>query len=226
MFPPARGAPAVVRWRRRRPRGVGHATGDRPRRQRRRREPSEAVGSTRAATAPPATPERRGAWGPYRGPQLLEPIGLTRAATAPPATPERRGAWGPYRGPHVNLDISPPQHLLQALARETEPLGRPGLRPALAQRVLDHAPLEMLDRIVERRRCPGGGPVDPDPLGQVRGRDRLAGVGERDGALDLVLELADVAGKRVGAQARHRLRRDRGHRAPGPRPIEDEEVLG
>src|SRR5438477_6536605 len=76
MFPPARGAPAVVRWRRRRPRGVGHATGDRPRRQRRPREPSEAVGSTRAATAPPATPERRGAWGPYRGPhvKLVHPL--------------------------------------------------------------------------------------------------------------------------------------------------------
>src|SRR2546422_6738869 len=35
-------------------------------------------------------------------------------------------------------------------------------------------------------------------------RSRLAGVGERDGSLDLVLELADVTGKRVRAQARHR----------------------
>src|SRR5438552_9476035 len=108
----------------------------------------------------------------------------------------------------TRLDIPPPQHLLQALARETEPLGRARLRPALAERVLDHAPLEMLDRVVERRRCPRGRPIDPDPLGQMLGRDRLAWVGERDGSLDLVLELADVAGKRVRAQARHRLGRD------------------
>src|SRR5438445_5778864 len=87
----------------------------------------------------------------------------------------------------TRLDVSPPQHLLQALARETEPLGRPRLRPALAQGVLDHAPLEMLDRVVEGRWCAGGRPVDPDPLGQLSGRDRLAGLGERDGALDLAL---------------------------------------
>src|SRR5437879_12337099 len=90
----------------------------------------------------------------------------------------------------TRLDIPPPQHLLQALARETEPLGRARLRPALAERVLDHAPLEMLDRVVERRRCPRGRPIDPDPLGQMFGRDRLARIDERDASPDLVLELA------------------------------------
>ena len=58
------------------------------------------------------------------------------------------------------------------------------------------------------------------------GRDRLARVGERDGSLDLVLELADVAGKRVRAQARHRLGRDRRHGAPRSHPIHAEEILG
>ena len=84
----------------------------------------------------------------------------------------------------------------------------------------------MLDRVVERRRCPRGRPIDPDPLGQMLGRDRLARVGERDGSLDLVLELADVAGKRVRAQARHRLGRDRRHGAPRSHPIHAEEILG
>jgi transcriptional regulator with PAS, ATPase and Fis domain len=49
----------------------------------------------------------------------------------------------------------------------------------------------------------------------VLGADRTAVVGERDGALDLVLELAHVAGKRICAQAAERLGRDRRHRSPG-----------
>src|SRR5262249_59566442 len=93
------------------------------------------------------------------------------------------------------LDISTPQHLLQALTRQAQPLGRARLRSALAQGVVDHAPLEMLDCVVERRWCVGGGSMNPHPLGQVLGCNRLAGIGERDGALDLVFELANVARK-------------------------------
>src|SRR5215471_19152802 len=108
------------------------------------------------------------------------------------------------------------QHLLEALAAQPQALGRARLRSALAERVLDHLALQVLDRGRERARArwrPGG----LDARGEMLGANRLARVGQGDGALDLVLELADVAGKRIGLQERHgvgRDRRDRPARAP------------
>jgi hypothetical protein len=43
------------------------------------------------------------------------------------------------------------EHLLEVLSRQAEPLGGVRDRPALAERVLDHPSLELLDRLVE---CP------------------------------------------------------------------------
>ena len=54
---------------------------------------------------------------------------------------------------------------------------------------------------------------------------RLAVVGQRDRALDLVLELAHVAGEGIGAQAAQRLGRDAGDRAPGALAERAQEVV-
>jgi len=63
--------------------------------------------------------------------------------------------------------VASAQHLLEALAGQAEPLGGPGLGAALAQRVLDHAPLELLDGVGERLGRSSSLPRGADALGQV-----------------------------------------------------------
>src|SRR5216683_2486196 len=116
------------------------------------------------------------------------------------------------------------EHLLQTLARQSEPLGGAGLRAALAQRVLDHPPLELLDGVVEglRRGRPAAGVADA--LGELLETDGLARVGEGHRSLDLILQLAYVARERVRPEASQGLRLDRRDRAPGPLAVHAQEV--
>src|SRR5262249_1750245 len=119
-----------------------------------------------------------------------------------------------------------PGHLLQALPREGEPLGGARLGAAFAQRLLDHAPVELLDRVVEGEGRGGARLAPPQALRELSETDRLSGVGESHRALDLVLQLAHVAREGIGAQAAQGFRRDPGHRPPRALAVDPEEVLG
>ena len=122
------------------------------------------------------------------------------------------------------------QHLLEALPAEPEALGRARLRSAVPECVLDHSLLELLDRLGEgsgpRRALRGPDAIGTDAVGKMLGPDRPAIFGQGHRPLDLVLELADIAGKRVRLEHRHGLRRDRRDRPPGPATGRAEEGLG
>src|SRR5262249_26289004 len=102
-------------------------------------------------------------------------------------------------------------HLLERLARDAEPLRRARLAAGRLDRVDDHLALERVDGGVQRADAPrarrgGRRRARAAPLlGAHRRGPRLGVAGERDRALDLVLELADVAAPGVGDEAVHRL---------------------
>src|SRR5215470_4468372 len=118
------------------------------------------------------------------------------------------------------------QHLLKALASEPEPLRGAGLRSALAQRVLDHAALQRLDRLVERAERWRGARAGRDSLGEMSGAERMTVVAEGHRALDLVRELAHVARPRIGAEELERFGGDRGHGPPRAPARLAEEIVG
>src|SRR5262245_524012 len=97
------------------------------------------------------------------------------------------------------LCLAAAKHLLEALAREPQALGRARLRTAFAQGVLDHATLELLDRRAQRHWTIELLSADADPLGQMLRADGPSILGQRHRALDLVFELSDVPGKRVAS---------------------------
>src|SRR5262249_9531411 len=114
----------------------------------------------------------------------------------------------------ARLLLAAPPHLLEALSAESQTLGRARLRPALPARILDHPPLELLAGRGERR-GPGGVPGCADAVGEMLGPDRPAVLGQRHGALDLVLQLPDIAGKRIRLQQRHGFGGDARDGSPG-----------
>src|SRR5215470_2767581 len=118
------------------------------------------------------------------------------------------------------------QHLLKALASEPEPLRGAGLRPALAQRILDHAALQRLDRLVERTERWRGARPGRDALGEMSGAEWMTVVGERDRALDLVRELAHVARPRIAAEELERFGGDRWHGPPRAPARLAQEIVG
>src|SRR6185369_4361132 len=156
-----------------------------------------------------ATRDRpRGGGASRRGPV---PARATPARAAVPTTRRRaRGVRSPAR---VRLrrraSNSEALHLLEEPAvRDPERLGRVRLVAAAPlDRRLDLLALDVLRlpperagrRAVERRLL--------DVLGERVLADRLAGLGHEDGALELVGQLAHVAGKWVAGEERQRLRR-------------------
>src|ERR1700730_1254114 len=116
----------------------------------------------------------------------------------------------------VQLGLAPAQHLLEALTSEPESLRGPGLRPALAQRVLDHPALERLDGLVAGTRRRNGAGAGRDAVGQMRGSERATVVCERHRALDLVLQFAHVSRPGVAAEELERLYPDRQYDPPRP----------
>jgi len=106
------------------------------------------------------------------------------------------------------LGLAPAQHLLEALAGEPESLCGARLRSALTQGVLDHAALERLHGLVERAQRGRGARAGRDALGEMSGSERVAVVGERHRALELVLQLAHVARPRIAPEQLERRRPD------------------
>src|SRR6185503_90369 len=109
------------------------------------------------------------------------------------------------RGPGSHAE---PSYLLQEPAvRDPELLGGTGPHPAgTLERGDDLLPLEAVGaRLQDARRAlrPAGG----DVVGQEVLGDRRPEIGEQDRALELVGELANVAGEAVALERRERLRR-------------------
>ena len=106
-------------------------------------------------------------------------------------------------------DAMPFEAPVQRGARQTERLGDArDVAEVLLHRRLDHVALDLFERHAVDAEAVGGAAVfllggDEVGLGQ------LAFAAQEQGALERLLELADVARPRLGAEPLHRLRRDR-----------------
>src|SRR5262249_42302342 len=124
------------------------------------------------------------------------------------------------------LRLPPAQHLLKALASEPESLRGARLRSALTERVLDHAALQRLDRLVERTKRGCGARARREGLGEMSGGERMTVVGEGHRALDLVFELAHVARPGITAEELERFGGDGRHGPPRAPARLAQEIVG